>query len=1185
MKDDVAVTSADAIVAAGLRTVEQLSIVFFDLGMRILAVHGGAVGRHGYDPERIVGRRAPDVLPAQAWEVLGPLYTRALTGETVTIEIPSHDGSAIYETTFQPVRDNDGALIGGMATSRDVTGQRAVEAQLAETARQFQAMAETSLEGHCRYSPDGRLLWASPAMHKLTGHPAERLVGLQVQTVIHPDDIARRDDAFAEMVATREPHTIELRARHADGSWRWVETTVRGVFDVSGTLVEVHTTSRDTTARQQAEAAQSQWQHAFDRTTVGVAVIEPHTHLMVKVNAAFARMHGGRPEDFEGRHLGETFAPHERERIRDISARAHETGYVSYGAEHVRLDGSRFPAETEAIAAYDEDGVLAYRLGYFRDVTEQRRTETERADALVQFEASFTKAPIGMCLVGLDGRFLRVNDALATMLERPVRDLLVSHCQLHAHPDDVAADLAFQQEALAGAREAYELDKRYLRPDGSIIAARLSVSLVRDPAGDPAYFIAQIVDLTALHDARAQLAQTSARLQAILDNSPTAIYLRDLEHRWQVVNPETCRIIGLPADELLGRSMGDTLPAEVFAHLSGHDAQVLEAGRAVTFDEVAPDARTGRTHHWWSAKFPVRDEDGEIIGLGGRSLDVTDREEALRELTAARALFEAAFEHAPVGKLISRMLDDGTTEVIKCNPPFAAMVGREPADLLGRSGAVVVHPDDLPERQRMIDEMLAGRTASGELRFKHRDGHDVWTLTRPAQVTGADGETLFVLQSLDISERKQFEGQLQWIADHDALTGLHSRRRLEEELDREVARVRRHSGCSCLLLLDLDGFKHVNDSFGHAVGDELLTRIGGALRCALRDVDVLARPGGDEFAVILPDTDLAGARTVAAKLVEAVREHGRIASAGSHAEVTTSVGVTSLHGGSALDGGELLVEADIAMYQAKDAGKDQVCVYERAARHRDHLVRRTNWIGRLRQAIRDEQFVLHAQPVVPLQRPPGNAERYELLLRLRDGRGELVPPGAFLHHAERDGLVVDIDRWVLGQAVGLLHQARRDGRDLSLAVNFSARTVQDPEIADDLAALLDDRPIERGSLMIEVTETAAITNVTRAGELARQLRELGCTLALDDFGAGFASFYYLKHLVFDVLKIDGDFIDRLPTSTTDQLVVRAVLDIARGLGAEVVAERVSDQRTLDLLTELGVDYAQGHFLGRPRPLD
>jgi diguanylate cyclase (GGDEF)-like protein/PAS domain S-box-containing protein len=440
-------------------------------------------------------------------------------------------------------------------------------------------------------------------------------------------------------------------------------------------------------------------------------------------------------------------------------------------------------------------------------------------------------------------------------------------------------------------------------------------------------------DITAQTVAELELSEAKGRLQAILDHSPMAIYMRDLEQHWIVANAETCAILGKTAAEILGRPMAEAFPPEVYERLAANDREVIESGVAQSFDELVADARGGEVRHTWSHKFPVRNAAGSIIGLGGVSLDLTERERDARELVAARNLFETVFESAPVGMTISRVHEDGVTEVVQCNLAFAEMLGRAPGDLLGAGTTEMVHPEDLPLRRLMIDNLMEGHAAQAELRFVHSDGHEIWVLIVPRLTLGPDGERLIVVQALDISERKTFEAKLQHHADRDVLTGLFSRRRFEEELQREVSRARRHRRPAALMLLDLDGFKAVNDAFGHAAGDALLVRISDALREVLRESDILARIGGDEFALILPDTSDEASDVVAEKLIRAVRAHGTFLLDGRRTVVTVSIGITSLNGRRGIDAAHMLSEADEAMYQAKAAGKDAFVVHSaRAAR-------------------------------------------------------------------------------------------------------------------------------------------------------------------------------------------------------------------------------------------------------------
>jgi len=292
--------------------------------------------------------------------------------------------------------------------------------------------------------------------------------------------------------------------------------------------------------------------------------------------------------------------------------------------------------------------------------------------------------------------------------------------------------------------------------------------------------------------------------------------------------------------------------------------------------------------------------------------------------------------------------------------------------------------------------------------------------------------------------------------------------------------------------------------------------------------------------------------------------------------------VTAIGSEPATTGEQLLAEADVAMYSAKEAGRDRLSLADGddadggVARMRA----RFGWSQRIRDALAEDAFELWEQPILHLG--SGSAERSELLLRMRS-QAELVAPGAFLEVAERFGQIQAIDRWVVARAVRLLAERRAAGEDPTLEVNLSGASITDEEVMDHIAAEITNAPIDPTRVVFEITETAAIGNFDRARRFARRLADLGCQFALDDFGAGFGSFYYLKHLPFDCVKIDGDFIRRLPDSPTDQLTVKAIVDIARGLGKETIAEAAGDAATLALLRDYGVDYAQGFYVARPRP--
>lgn len=425
---------------------------------------------------------------------------------------------------------------------------------------------------------------------------------------------------------------------------------------------------------------------------------------------------------------------------------------------------------------------------------------------------------------------------------------------------------------------------------------------------------------------------------------------------------------------------------------------------------------------------------------------------------------------------------------------------------------------------------------------------------------------------------------LEHLAATDPLTGLSNRRHLQDEVERELARPTSASAArrtSALLMLDLDSFKYVNDSHGHAIGDSVLQTVARLLTARVRATDVIARLGGDEFAVLLHDVSADRALVVAHDLADAIRDCRFPVEDNPNLRVSVSIGITTFDPADHPTPAEVLVHADIAMYDAKATGRDRVSV---AAPEVDLEKARTRqtWLQHIREALEEDTLELHAQPIMDLA--SGRITQYELLLRMRTRSGELIAPGAFIEIAERSGSIRDIDLWVLRRACRMIRDEHARGRVSRMEVNVSGVSISDPDFLEMIRPELAGLGALGSELVFELTETAAVTDLANATAFVEAITPFGCGLALDDFGVGFGSFYYLKHLPCRYLKIDGEFIRTLPTSPADQVFVRAMVELARGLGKSTIAEFVEDAETLRLITELGVDFAQGYFVGRPAPL-
>lgn len=426
-----------------------------------------------------------------------------------------------------------------------------------------------------------------------------------------------------------------------------------------------------------------------------------------------------------------------------------------------------------------------------------------------------------------------------------------------------------------------------------------------------------------------------------------------------------------------------------------------------------------------------------------------------------------------------------------------------------------------------------------------------------------------------LAQAEKTEAELRHLADHDSLTGLLNRRRFRAELDQHVSFNTRYGGQGAVMIIDIDGLKEVNDRLGHQLGDNLLRRIAAILRERVRATDLVARLSGDEFAVLMPQADIAGALQLAEDLRAQVADGFPVPAETGAA--TISVGIT-MFGAERSGGAEaVLVAADQAMYRAKDEGRDRIALFEDAGE--PHRQRGQTTTARIRDALTQSRLSLAKQPIRSLE--SGGIERYELLLRMTGDDGELLPAGSFIRAAERSGMVQELDRWVVGRALEMLGERERAGAPVSLHVNLSGFSLTDISVLEFIERRLDEGDADPGRCTFEITQTARVEDYETAAGFADRLTEFGCEVAIDDYGAGFGPFDYLKQMPFDVIKIDGSFIRDMPRNDADQLTVKAIVQIARGLGKRTIAEFVQDDDTTRMLREYGVDMAQGFHLGRP----
>ncbi len=557
---------------------------------------------------------------------------------------------------------------------------------------------------------------------------------------------------------------------------------------------------------------------------------------------------------------------------------------------------------------------------------------------------------------------------------------------------------------------------------------------------------------------------------------------------------------------------------------------------------------------------------------------VSDLERTTRRARIANERVERLFDDAPHGVALL----DPVGTIIRVNISMAVLVGLDPRDMVGHKlGAF-----ETPGQDRIQDHLGRLMFAKGdplgtECSLRDSGGNDVNVSLSSAVVGDKGMGDIVMVNVVDISDRSRYLDRLAHLADHDVLTGLANRRRFDGELQRHLDWCRRHGPSGGLLLLDLDNFKQVNDTLGHNAGDQLLVTIAGLLRRSIRNTDVVARLGGDEFAILLTDGGEDEARRVAELVVERVRDHAATLD-GVGRRVTTSVGAVTFKAASE-HAADILALADMTMYDAKEAGRDQVAVLHEGESRGPRTAARLHWQSRIEAALEEDRFELHLQPIMSIS--SGRITSAEVLLRLRDD-DELVPPSRFVYIAERVGLMPRVDSWVIEKSIELLARLRSEhDPEFEFEVNLSGHSIGNPAIEDVIVTSLARHAVDPSALILEITETAAVADVALARDFAERMIDLGCAFALDDFGAGFGSFYYLKHLLFDYVKIDGEFVAHVADSPVDRTIMRSIVGIARDLGKRTVAEFVSDPAILEVCREEGVDFAQGYLIGKPMPYD
>ena len=678
------------------------------------------------------------------------------------------------------------------------------------------------------------------------------------------------------------------------------------------------------------------------------------------------------------------------------------------------------------------------------------------------------------------------------------------------------------------------------------------------------------------------LRASEAKFRGLFESIAEGVYQSGRDGRFSSVNPAFVAILGYESAEQLYR-LRDLAPLYWNPDDRAEFIRQVEAKGEIRNAEFVLRRRDGQPVVVLENSRAVRDGSGQVTGYEGTIADITERKRAEQAMFAEKERAQVTLQS--IGDAVISTDADGRIEYI--NPVAENLTAWRLEEARSRPiGEVLTLVDELT-REPIDNPLLCvlGRARSNGA-TEHavlitRGGHEVAIQETAAPICDRQGKVIgAVMVFHDVTRERRLKRALSYQASHDALTGLINRREFDNRLRAAVPAAQRGEATHALLYIDLDQFKVVNDTCGHPAGDRLLRDITGLLQSRVRASDTIARLGGDEFGVLLESCTVEQATRIAEGVRQSIRDY-RFTWGAVTLSIGASVGVVQIRADTE-SVASLMSAADIACYAAKDEGRNRIHLYESdGLSHPRH--REMHWVARVTRAAEENRLELYFQPIRPIAQ--GRRAFYELLVRLRDANGQLVPPGEFIPAAERYNVMSVIDRWVVRRAIEFLAAWRAHACELPLlAVNLSGTSLNEQSFIDFVVQHVEESGLAE-ALCFEITDTAAVTNLSNVAFVMQELRRRGCRFSLDDFGTGLSSFSYLKTLPVDFVKIDGQFVRRVAEDPVDRSMVEAICKVGHTLGIETVAECVEVQPVLDELGRIGVDYAQGFFLAHPLPIE
>lgn len=682
----------------------------------------------------------------------------------------------------------------------------------------------------------------------------------------------------------------------------------------------------------------------------------------------------------------------------------------------------------------------------------------------------------------------------------------------------------------------------------------------------------EVSDRFARKTAEKELSEQQQLLTVVVEGSTDAIFVKDLLGRYLLVNQAASQFVGKPADQIIGHDDGFIFPPSIASEIMAIDKTIMESGNTQTHEETITTI-FGEHLIFQVTKGPMLDHNGQVSGLFGISHNITARKKRELALIESETRFSTVFHKNPLAIGISNY---ASGRFIDVNEAFLQLFCYERNEIIGHTATELnlwVYPEDKARMYTFLSEY--GQIQNQELMFRTKT-NETGDALLSAELINIGGEQCVLRMLSDITEKNKAQRAINYLAHHDALTGLPNRLLVRDRVEQAIATAKRDKHKVALLFMDLDNFKSINDSLGHASGDSLLEVISHRLRESIRGTDTVSRFGGDEFLVVLSHiTGNEAVVSVCTKILEDITKPAKIN--GHELSTSCSIGVT-VYPDDGDDFDALLRKADSAMYYAKDAKGNTYRFFD--SKMNEDAIELVGLRNGLRIALERNEFVLHYQPQIDLS--SGAVIGAEALIRWQHPELGLLPPGKFITLAEDSGLIVPIGEWALREACRQAMAWRKQGLpDLVMAVNLSAIQFRRGNLEETVISALKDSGLDPQFLELELTESILIGDTENVLQTVQRLKTLGIKLSLDDFGTGYSSLSYLKRFAVDKVKIDQSFISDMDKNPSDAAIVRAIIQMSKSLGLRTIAEGIEEEYLVKYLQIYHCDEAQGYYYSRP----